>query len=158
MNLLSFKNTVIIPMMAFLPLNIWAQNKTYIQPHKGLRGNTAFRGNILPDKEDKIVNNDFFIIQFRALNTCTVLVDQMEIADSGKIYRLKPLFLDMNTEMRVTAGETISVRAEKDNMAQEVVSDTPANNIFYKGKLAAKVNGKEVVLMVKDFENIFTSR
>lgn len=155
MNFLKFKNTVLW-LLILIPFGLLAQNKVYIQPHKGFKGNTSFRGSILPDKDDKIINNDFYIIQFRVLNACTVIVGQMEIADKGKIYRLKPLFLDMNTEMRVTAGETISVRAERDDSALEVIIDKPESEIYYKGKLAAKVNGKDVTLMVKDFENLFT--
>jgi hypothetical protein len=56
--------------------------------------------------------------------------------------------------MQVSAGETISVRAERDEAAVEVMVDTPEKSIFYKGKLLAKVNGKETIVMVKSFENI----
>jgi hypothetical protein len=136
------------------PLLIKGQQKSYIQPHKGLTGNTGFRGNILPDKDDKIIKNDFYIIQFKVLTSCTVALAQMEVADKGKLFRLKPLFLDANEVMKVSAGETISVRAERDEAAVEVMVDTPEKSIFYKGKLLAKVNGKETILMVKDFENI----
>jgi hypothetical protein len=151
---LKYCKSLILMFFILSPLLLVGQQKTYIQPYKGLTGNTGFRGNILPDKDDKIVANDFYIIQFRVLTSCTVALAQMEIADKGKLFRLKPLFLDANQVMQVSAGETISVRAERDEAAVEVMVDTPEKSIFYKGKLLAKVNGKETILMVKDFENI----
>jgi hypothetical protein len=151
---LKYCKSLILMLFMLSPFLIVGQQKTYIQPYKGMMGNTGFRGNILPDKDDKIVMNDFYIIQFRVLTSCTVVLAQMEVADKGKLFRLKPLFLDANQEMKVSAGETISVRAERDEAAVEVMVDTPEKSIFYKGKLLAKVNGKETILMVKDFENI----
>ena len=147
----------IIASMSLIVTTLGISQNMYIRTYMGLYGNTGFRGSILPNKEDSlVVANDFYIIQFKVLTNCTVNVDSMEVKKADKTYMLNPTFLDCTTEMKVVAGETISVRAEKDEKAVEIGLDTVKTPTLYKGKLSAKVNGKPVVLTVKDFENIFT--
>ena len=147
----------IIVSMSFILTTLGFSQNMYIKTYMGFYGNTGFRGSILPNQEDSlIVVHDFYIFQFKVLNDCTVIVDSMEINRESKTYMLKPTFLDCQTEMKVVAGETISVRAEKDEKATEIGLDTFKTQSVYKGKLSAKVNGQSVVLTVKDFENIFT--
>lgn len=147
----------IIFSMSLIVTTLGTSQTMYIKTYMGLYGNTGFRGSLLPNQEDSlVVANDFYIIQFKVLTNCTVVVDSMEVKKADKIYMLKPTFLDCQTEMKVTAGETISVRAEKNENAVEIELDTVKTQSLYKGKLSAKVNGQPVVLTVKDFENIFT--
>ncbi len=147
----------IIASMSLIVTTLGTSQNIYIKTYMGLYGNTGFRGSILPNKEDSlIVANDFYIIQFKVLTNCTIVVDSMEVKKADKTYMLKPTFLDCTTEMKVMAGETISVRAENDEKAVEIGLDTLKTQTFYKGKLSAKVNGQPIVLMVKNFENIFT--
>ena len=146
----------IITSMSFIVTTLGTSQNMYIKTYMGLYGNTGFRGSILLSKEDTlIVANDFYIIQFKVLTNCTVIVDSMEVRRENRTYILKPTFLDCTTEMKVMAGETISVRAEKNADAIEIELDTLKAPTLYKGKLSAKVNGQPVVLTVKDFENIF---
>lgn len=143
--------------MSLIVTTLGISQNMYIRTYMGLYGNTGFRGSILPNKEDSlVVANDFYIIQFKVLIDCTVSVDSMEVRKEDRTYMLKPTFLDCTTEMKVMAGETISVRAEKNADAIEIELDIVKTQSLYKGKLLAKVNGQSVVLTVKDFENIFT--
>ena len=140
----------------FMISSMWGfGQKAYIKAHKGLTGNTGFRGNIFSDDTTKPVIRDFYIIQFKTLNACTVVVDSMYIVlTSDKQMRLCPTFLDCKSEMRISAGETISVRAEKKD--DDIVVETNSPNMgTYKGKLFATVNGEPVELTVQRFENIF---
>ena len=147
----------IIASMSLIVTTFSFSQNMYIKTYMGLYGNTGFRGSILPSEEDSlIVVNDFYIIQFKVLTNCTVVVDSMEVKKADKTYMLKPTFLDCTTEMKVVAGEIISVRAEKNDDAIEIELDTVKTSTLYKGKLSAKVNGQPVVLTVKDFESIFT--
>ncbi len=147
----------IIASMSLIVTTLGISQNMYIRTYMGLYGNTGFRGSILPNKEDSlVVANDFYIIQFKVLIDCTVSVDSMEVRKEDRTYMLKPTFLDCTTEMKVMAGETISVRAEKNADAIEIELDIVKTQSLYKGKLLAKVNGQSVVLTVKDFENIFT--
>ena len=114
----------IIASMSLIVTTLGASQNMYIKTHMGLYGNTGFRGSILPDQEDSlVVANDFYIIQFKVLINCTVVVDAMEVKKADKTYMLKPTFLDCKIEMKVTAGETISVRAEKNEQAEEIVRE-----------------------------------
>ena len=143
--------------MSLIVTTLGASQNMYIKTYMGLYGNTGFRGSILPNQEDSlVVANDFYIFQFKVLINCTVVVDAMEVKKADKTYMLKPTFLDCKTEMKVTAGETISVRAEKNEQTEEIELDTIKTSTLYKGKLLAKVNGQPVVLTVNGFENIFT--
>ena len=147
----------IIASMSLIVTTLGISQNMYIRTYMGLYGNTGFRGSILPSKEDSlVVANDFYIIQFKVLIDCTVSVDSMEVKKEDRTYMLKPTFLDCTTEMKVMAGETISVRAEKNADAIEIELDTVKTQSLYKGKLSAKVNGQPIILTVKDFENIFT--
>ena len=147
----------IIASISLILTTLGFSQNMYIKTYMGFYGNTGFRGSILPSKDDSlIVAHDFYIIQFRVLVNCTVNVDSMEVKQENRTYMLKPTFLDCQTEMKVVAGETISVRAEKDEKTVEIGLDTLQTQTLFKGKLSAKVNGQPVVLTVKDFENIFT--
>ena len=151
------KLRLIIASMSLIVTTLGISQNMYIRTYMGLYGNTGFRGSILPSKEDSlVVANDFYIIQFKVLIDCTVSVDSMEVKKEDRTYMLKPTFLDCTTEMKVMAGETISVRAEKNADAIEIELDTVKTQSLYKGKLSAKVNGQPIILTVKDFENIFT--
>ncbi len=151
------KIRLILTSISLIVTTLGNSQNMYIKTYMGLYGNTGFRGSLLPNKEDSLtVANDFYIIQFKVLTNCTVVVDSMEVKKADKIYMLKPTFLDCQTEMKVTAGETISVRAEKNVDAVEIELDTLKAQSIYKGKLSAKINGQPIVLTVKDFENIFT--
>jgi hypothetical protein len=123
----------------------------------GLRGNTGFKGGFLFDNsKTQIGGNDFYIFQFKALKNCTVAVDIMEVKKAEKVLQLKPTFLDAQTVMKVIAGETISVRAEKDKYAIEIPLNKSEVLLPYEGKLMLKVNGTPTTITVKSFENLFT--
>lgn len=151
--------SVLISVTLSLSVPVFSQptQKVWIQTYMGLRGNTGFKGGFLFDNSKaQIGGNDFYIIQFKAIKNCTVVVEAMEVIKAEKIIQLKPAFLDAQSEMKVIAGETISVRAEKDKYAIEIPLNKSEALLPYEGKLKIKVNGNPTTLTVKSFENLFT--
>ena len=155
----SLPKSVLISLTLSISTPAFSQStqKVWIQTYMGLRGNTGFKGGFLFDNSKaQIGGNDFYIIQFKAVKNCTVVVEVMEVIKAEKIIQLKPAFLDSQSEMKVIAGETISVRAEKDKFATEIPLDKSEALLPYEGKLKIKVNGIPTTLTVKIFENLFT--
>ncbi len=156
----SLPKSVLISLTLSISTTLFSQSpqKVYIQTYMGLWGNTGFKGGFLLDNsKTQVGGNDFYIFQFKALKNCTVAVDLMEVRKADKIYRLKPSFLDSQTEMKINMGETISVRGEIDKFAIQVENDTLETQVPYQGKLVLKVNGSPTILTVKSFEKLFTN-
>lgn len=137
----------------------WSQTpKGLLYTFKGLKGKTGFRGGFVFDNsQNKLMGNDFYIFQFKAVKNCLVVVETLDIYEGGKTLRLSPTFLDTKKDMNVIAGETISIRAEKNDSAIELLTDSNLLADTLQGKLVLKVNGTPIVLTVKKFENLFTN-
>ena len=115
------------------------------------RGNTGHRGMIPAEERYKpLQGKDFFAIEIKATQDCTVEIVNLTVNDHTGQIRMKPVFDNNTPKKALKLGESYYLRVEKDE-------NTPldkSTSIKSEGVLTLKVNGKKVVLPIEQFKRI----
>ena len=121
--------------------------KNALEIKSASRGNTGFRGRVMPDEMNKPnTGKDFYRLELTTKKLCTIeIVNLIVAADGGQIL-LHPTFERGLKKIKMTAGETFQIYVER---GENLTVAKP--NLTGEGLLTVKIRDKLVRFNIEKF-------